>query len=227
MHPTPPIVTAVQPVPMPGAPPPTIPDEPVGRVPEDEPPFDVDGDRRARRRAFFARALGVLGILLTAAFAFVTVGRAWLRSLPSVVWPASLLAPERPSLPEPLGPKDEPVLPPAPIEPTLSPPAEAAPPAPAMTAAPTSPPSLEPSAPAAAPRKEPPRSERPRSPENRKRIAPADRAVPPAEPTPDRGMTPEELPAPPTADPGAPESPPAGEAPQIPADEGNTIFGAD
>jgi hypothetical protein len=229
VQPTP---TAFQPQPYPVAPPPTIPDEHYERVEGDEVPIDIEGDRSSRRRAIFARVVGVLLILMTAALAFVTVGRAWVGSLPSVIWPSSLLRPEPPSLPSPLRPgDDEPVRPAAPAEPPLVPPMEALPIAPTTT---TSPVQTEapPAEAAARPAPTPPVEKKPRAQSRRPVQREASEAVPPpAEPSPpvesepDRGMTPEELPARPTVDPASPEAPPAGEAPVSPQNESNTLFG--
>jgi hypothetical protein len=227
VQPIPQFTTAVQPIPPPVALPPTVSDEDNhGYVAGDDVPLDASGDRRARRRAIFARVLGVLGILATAAFAFVTVGRAWVSSLPSVVWPRSLS--DRPELPQPLRPTDEPPLPAAPIEPPLVPPSEAAPPTP-----PAVPerilPEVPPKEPVVVPPPSNPQSDAQRThsgrrPTTRERsqAMPAPTAPPmPAESKPDRGLEPEELPAPPSVDPAAPESP------QIPADEGNAVFGSE
>jgi hypothetical protein len=210
VQPTPPISTAVQPIPLPVAPPPTIPDEHYHWGTDDEPPFDVDEDRRARRRALLARLLGVLGILLTLGFAAVTVGRTWLRSLPSVVWPASLPTPEPPALPSPLAPLDEPVLPAPSLEPAPAiPPVEVAPP-PAPSAM------LESAPPEMASTVERPEPARGR---------PAPRPEPETSP-PDR-TTPEDLPAAPTVDPASPLAPPAGEAPAPTSSEADSVFGED
>jgi hypothetical protein len=234
VQPTP---SAFQPQPFPVAPPPTIPDEYYDRVEGDEVPIDWDRERSSRRRALFARVVGVLLILMTAALAFVTVGRAWVRSLPSDVWPASLLRREQPVLPTPLRPEDEPVAPSAPAEPPVLPPMQTLPTARA-TAAPeetTVPMDTGARAPAEVlpPRQPAPAVEEPRSRPRRPVQKETSEAVPaPADPTPpveaappDQGMTPEELPARPSVDPSSPESPPAGEALSVPENEARTLFG--
>jgi hypothetical protein len=73
-----------------------------------------------------------------------------------------------------------------------------------------------------------PRSQSPRRPvqrETSEAVPPPADPSPPVEAEPDRGMTPEELPARPTVDPASPEAPPAGEAPAFPQNESNTVFG--
>jgi hypothetical protein len=236
VQPTPPFATPLQPQPYPVAPPPTIPDERYDRVEGDEVPFEPQNNRRSRRRrAFLARILGVLGILLTAALAFVTVGRAWVGSLPSIIWPSSLLRPEHPSLPSPLGPRNEPVLPSAPEPPPLVPPmeAEAAPgeltpvvPPAELETAPAEPiPTVRTPSPPV--EKQPSRGRRPVQRETSEALPLPGDPKAPVETAPDQGMTPEELPARPTVDPASPEAPPAGEAPPVflEEDDGNTVLG--
>jgi hypothetical protein len=232
--------TAIHPVSLPVAPPPTIPDDRHVRGPEDEPPFNPADDRRVRRRAFRAQLLGALGILLVVGFAAVTVGRAWLRSLPSLAWPASLLRREQPLMPTPLGPRDEPVLPaPSQEPPAVVPPPEAM--RPVQESAPPAEPALVPkealpaeqAVPAVRAPAEPRRSPRgaAREPTDSLRVRPE----PAPEPAPPETTTPEELPAPPAIDPASPLAPPAGEAPaeppppsvdesRVPTDEGRHVF---
>jgi hypothetical protein len=224
----PPFATALQPQSLPFAPPPTVPDAP-------HPYDDVEGDevsihdggRRRSRRRIVARVIGVLGILLTVGFAAATVGRAWVGTLPSSLWPSSLLQRHQPAMPSPIGPRDEPVLPSVPIEPPLVPSMKAAPFAPATPReAVESAPSTEPAdrTPAAPAEGQQPEA-RPVRGDRREAVpSPADPS-PPVESTPDQGMTPELLPAPPTVDPASPDAPPAGVAPEVPQGEGSTLFG--
>lgn len=236
MQPSSPFVNAAQPLPVPVAPPPTIPDDLHYAGVEDDAAFDALADRRARRRALFARLLGVLGILVTLGFAAVTVGRAWLGSLPSLVWPSKLERPEVPVLPGPLGPRNEPVLPAPSVEPPPVPPSEAAPPAAVESRESAQPEASSPERVMSVPPTTEPTASQPQP--LRPRTDPARRAAPlPAEPTlpPERAPSrpsPEDQPAAPTVDPSSPQAPPAGEAsphdaPRVPADEGNTIFGED
>jgi hypothetical protein len=250
VQPTPPFSTAVQPIPPPVALPPTIPDDHHGYVTGDERPVDGRHRRRARRRALFARVLGVLGILFTLALAFMTVGRAWLRSFPSVTWPALLKSPDQRELPAPVAPSNEPVLPSPPREPLIVPPHEATPGASSLESEPTL---TEPSAADATPTEPTAKEAAPPEPSVKESATPSSRRVQgrrteptratpreqsdvtpklseppmPLEDTSDRPMTPDELPGPPSVDPAAPESPPAGEANQVPPDEGNQLFSSE